>query len=55
MQTTAQDVQRPDSNVATPDGRQIASGCFDRTVKLWDVKTGHVQKTLEEHSKVFNR
>ncbi len=31
-------------------GRTIASGSSDKTVKLWDVKTGNVKGTLEGHA-----
>ncbi|KAF4415304.1 Vegetative incompatibility protein HET-E-1 [Colletotrichum fructicola] len=34
----------------SPDGRQLASGSHDSTVKLWDTATGQCQQTLEGHS-----
>ncbi|KAJ5642272.1 G-protein beta WD- 40 repeats containing protein [Penicillium lividum] len=34
----------------SPDGKQIASGSRDQTIKLWDTATGDLQKTLEGHS-----
>ncbi|KAJ5894292.1 G-protein beta WD- 40 repeats containing protein [Penicillium taxi] len=34
----------------SPDGKQIASGSDDTTIKLWDSTTGDLQKTLEGHS-----
>jgi len=34
----------------SPDGKRLASGSFDRTVKLWDVATGKEQATLKGHT-----
>ncbi|KAJ6094247.1 G-protein beta WD- 40 repeats containing protein [Penicillium canescens] len=34
----------------SPDGKQIASGSYDHTIKLWDTAMGDVQETLEGHS-----
>ena len=31
------------------DGTMIVSGSFDKTIKLWDVKTGTCISTLKEH------
>ena len=33
----------------SPDGRILASGGFDKVIKLWDVKTGTLLKTLKGH------
>jgi WD40 repeat protein len=33
----------------SPDGKQIASGSKDTTIKLWDAVTGDLQKTLVGH------
>ena len=35
-----------------PDGRTLASGSTDKSVKLWDVATGQCMQTLEGHSNV---
>ena len=36
----------------SPDGRTLASGSTDGTVKLWDVATGQSVTTLDEHTDV---
>ncbi|PVH90068.1 WD40 repeat-like protein, partial [Periconia macrospinosa] len=34
----------------SPEGKQLASTLYDRTVKLWDAGTGAVLQTLEGYS-----
>jgi tetratricopeptide (TPR) repeat protein len=38
------------SVVFSPDGKHIASGSADNTIKLWDVNSGKELKTLKGHS-----
>jgi WD40 repeat protein len=33
-----------------PDGKQLASACFDRKVRLWDLTTLKLERTLTGHS-----
>jgi len=34
----------------TPDGSLIISGSDDKTIKIWNLKTGDVLNTLESHT-----
>ncbi|MBS9385956.1 MAG: TonB family protein [Dolichospermum sp. BR01] len=38
----------------SPDGQTLASGSYDNTIKLWDVKTGNLLQTLTGHSDYVN-
>jgi WD40 repeat protein len=33
----------------SPDGSKVASGSYDRTVRVWNVVTGQAEQTLEGH------
>jgi WD40 repeat protein len=42
--------QQPVSSIAfSPDGRQLVSSSFDKTIKVWDTKNGKCLKTLLGH------
>jgi WD40 repeat protein len=34
----------------SPDGRLLASGSYDTTIKLWEVATGNLVRTLTGHT-----
>ena len=34
----------------SPDGKQIASGSRDETIKIWDSRSGDFQSTVRGHS-----
>ncbi|BCM88445.1 hypothetical protein IAD21_00276 [Abditibacteriota bacterium] len=38
----------------SPDGRELASGSSDNTIKLWDVQTGLLLRTLTGHTGIIN-
>ena len=50
-QQTLEGHSRPVIAVAfSPDGKTLASGSWDETIRLWDTATGTHQQTLEGHS-----
>ncbi len=36
----------------TPDGSLIISGSDDKTIKIWNLKTGNLLKTLKSHTDI---
>ncbi len=35
----------------SPDGKNIASGSLDKTIKVWNAQTGQCVSTLSGHSR----
>ncbi|PIG69509.1 G-protein beta WD-40 repeats containing protein, partial [Aspergillus arachidicola] len=50
LQTLEGHSDRVNSVAFSPDGQKIASGSKDKTIKLWDTKTGMELQTLKGHS-----
>jgi WD40 repeat protein len=50
VQTLAGHSEPVEAVAFSPNGKQIASGSRDKTIKLWDTTTGDLQKTLAGHS-----
>ena len=46
--------ERISSVVFSPDGKTLAGGSSDHTVRLWDVKTGEPKGTLTGHRHTVN-
>jgi len=38
----------------SPDGRWLASGCHDKTVRLWDAESGEFIRSLRDHQNSVN-
>jgi len=36
-------------NVEQVDDEKVVSGSYDKTLKLWDIKTGHCRRTLRSY------
>ena len=44
------DADHVDHVAYSPDGRTLASGSWDKRIRLWDVVTGQLLQTLEGHA-----
>ncbi|WP_240041716.1 WD40 repeat domain-containing protein [Okeania hirsuta] len=43
-----------DGVAIAPDGEMLVSGSWDRTIKIWNLSTGELLRTLEGHSEIIN-
>jgi len=50
LQTLEGHTEWVNSVTFSPNGRRLASGSYDETVRIWDAETGALQQTLEGHT-----